>query len=301
MRRFVSLAALMGSLFTLCYPDSPVVAGDTPTVRDTMWVWAHYEGSYNNQWGLPGKSTMTPVAGAKWLGVPNIIMLRYGANPKPPLDQYAESFRTTKRVMWSVTGDGGTTSESERDHVFSLAAKMPNITGVFMDDFFRFQLGYVPKSPTEETPASLSTKELEQLRKRLDINGRKLDLGVVVYTHQLDKQIIPHLKYCDIVSLWTWDPADLAHLEDNFAKLQALAPGKRILLGLYMWDFAGKGKPMPIPLMKKQCELALKWLREGRIEGMIFLAAGLCDLNLEAVNWTRSWIAEVGDQPLHAQ
>ena len=43
----------------------------------------------------------------------------------------------------------------------------------------------------------------------------------------------------------------------------------------------------------------MKWLRQGRIEGMIFLAAGLCDLNLEAVNWSRSWIAQVGDQPIH--
>ena len=58
----------------------------------------------------PGKSTMTPVAGATWLGVPNIIMLRYGENPKPPFNQYAEAFGDVKRVMWSVTGDGGTTS-----------------------------------------------------------------------------------------------------------------------------------------------------------------------------------------------
>ena len=119
---------------------------------------------------------------------------------------------------------------------------MPNITGVFMDDFFRFQKGYVPKTPTEEVPASLSLKDLEQLRKRLDVNGRRLDLGVVVYTHQLDKRIVPHLKYCDIVSLWTWDSAELADLEHNFAKF-TLVPGKRILLGLYMWDFSGNGQP----------------------------------------------------------
>ena len=66
-----------------------------------------------------------------------------------------------------------------------------------------------------------------------------------------------------------------------------------------MWDF-GIGKPMPLERMKKQCELALRWLQEGRIEGMIFLATNICDLDLEAVNWTRRWIAEVGDQQLGA-
>jgi len=51
-------------------------------------------------------------------------------------------------------------------------------------------------------------------------------------------------------------------------------PGKRTLLGLYMWDF-GTRRPMPLDRMKKQCALALKWLQEGRIEGMIFLATSI--------------------------
>jgi hypothetical protein len=39
-------------------------------------------------------------------------------------------------------------------------------------------------------------------------------------------------------------------------------------------------------------------LREGKIEGMIFLASNICDLDLETVEWTRRWIADVGDQSL---
>jgi hypothetical protein len=31
---------------------------------------------------------------------------------------------------------------------------------------------------------------------------------------------------------------------------------------------------------------------------MIFLASCLCDLELEAVEWTRDWIAKVGEQQL---
>ena len=64
-----------------------------------------------------------------------------------------------------------------------------------------------------------------------------------------------------------------------------------------MYDY-GNGKPMPVDLMKYQCKLGLQWLRHGRIEGMIFLASCICDLELETVEWTRRWIEQVGSQPL---
>jgi hypothetical protein len=50
--------------------------------------------------------------------------------------------------------------------------------------------------------------------------------------------------------------------------------------------------------MASQCEMGLQWLRDGRVEGLIFLASCICDLDLEAVEWTRRWITRVGDEPL---
>jgi hypothetical protein len=64
-----------------------------------------------------------------------------------------------------------------------------------------------------------------------------------------------------------------------------------------MWDY-GRKKPMPLELLQEQCESGLGWLREGRIEGLIFLASCICDLELEAVEWTRNWIARVAEQLL---
>ena len=34
---------------------------DPQTIRDAMWMWGHYEGSYDGAWGLPGDSPITPV------------------------------------------------------------------------------------------------------------------------------------------------------------------------------------------------------------------------------------------------
>ncbi len=425
--------ALITTILLPCL-NSPQTTAATKRkmVRDAMWIWAHHEGAYNNSWGLPRNSSISPIEGAKSLGVPNLIMVSYNGYPKPPFDEYAAPLRSLNRIMWSIVGASGATSDMEREQVFELAAKMPNITGLFMDDFFkhdrenppqwlaennvrfpvlltltlpepvvidkvtltqsdwqsfdyrssRFAVdlsldgenfkeegtGILPnlssavvavnmpktevrsvririigthdtdgamscglrriqlwlgekaiplnniavtagsefpgqpaknvllsheKNECLEVPAALSPAQLSDLRNRLGLDDRNLDLGVTLYTHQLDERIIPHLRYIDIVSLWTWKAKDLAHLEDNVTRFQAIAPEKRLLLGLYMWDF-GTEKPMPLDMMKKQCELALKWLCEGRIEGMIFLATNICDMDLEAVNWARSWIAEIG-------
>ena len=132
------------------------MAAHRQTVRDAMWIWAQSEGAYNkgsdnNTWGLPGDSSITPVEGAKWMGVPNIIMIRYNGKPEPPFDQYAGPFRTMNKVMWSIAGESGRTAEQrldaqrERDGAFALAAKMPNITGVFLDDFFGFDATMPPQ------------------------------------------------------------------------------------------------------------------------------------------------------------
>jgi hypothetical protein len=61
-----------------------------------------------------------------------------------------------------------------------------------------------------------------------------------------------------------------------------------------MWDF-GEGKPISSKLMEHQCRLGLQWLDKGEIEGMIFHCTPLCDMNLEAVEWSKKWIARHGD------
>lgn len=403
------------------------------TVRDRFWAWAHDAHVYDNHWGLPKNGRITPVEGAHFLGVPNIIFIRYEGKPAPPFEQYAVPFRSLKRVDWSIAGAGGATSDEEREHVFRLANVLPNLTGVFMDDFFQFAgtakpqwlaqndatfpvrlvlefpeprpfsrlelaqsdwstgdyrsaeflvegaaaggawqpmgrgtfanaggakvevpldgtarralrigilgthdeqrarscglsgvrlwagdsevplanarleasssyPGHGPEqllasagtAPTEAA-AALSVDQLRSVRARLQLEDRRLSLGVTLYTYQLAPQILAHLDLCDVISLWTWEAKDLDHLEANFAKFRALVPDKPVRLGCYMWDF-GTAQPMPIARMEKQCRFGLEQLRAGGIDGMIFLATNICDLDLETVEWTRRWIAEVGDQ-----
>lgn len=283
-----------GALLTLASALNPrLLAGETWScdagkVRDRFWLWGQYQGSHNQGWNLPGSSQITPVEAAYSMGTPNVVMVEYHGRPKLPCDQYVIPFRSLHRVVWSTVAAGGHTNAANREIVLKMAQENQNFVGVIMDDFFHGAKGIQP---------TLSTQELAQLQRRLKSGPKKLDLWVTVYTHNLHRAIQDSIHYCDVMTLWTWKAPDLANLSLNFEKAERLFPTTRKMLGCYMWDYGNK-RPMPVSAMQQQCEQGLEWLHQGRIEGMIFLASCICDLNLESVEWTRNWIQKVGKQRL---
>ena len=265
----------------------------TITAKDAFWLWGHEAGSHNSQYGLQGCSRMTPAEAAYYLGIPNMIMVRYHGQPEPPFHQHALALSPLARVVWSIVGAGGTTQTEEVNLILDLAARFPNVCAAIMDDFFN----------VEREDGSLGTftpDELAAIGGQLGADERRLDLWVVLYEHQLDLPVSAHLEQCDVVTYWTWWSERLADLEENFERAERLAPTCRRVLGCYMWDY-GNGKPMPVDLMEHQCRLGLEWLRQGRIDGMIFLASCICDLGLDAVEWSRQWIQEVGCEAISAR
>ncbi len=259
------------------------------TVRDRLWLWGHEAGSHsavstNGQWGALGPSRITPAEACHYMGIPNCVMVVYGNQPEPPFDQHALAMDSLDRVVWSVMGDAGSTrndEESDLAAVLDVAAKHPNVVGAIMDDFFR------------GTRARYTPAQLDAIRQPLRAAG--LDLWVVLYYKQVDQPLQEHLDFCDVVTFWTMPGREIVNLEANFTKLVEAMPEKRRVLGCYMYNY-GEKKPMDLALMEHQCGLGLKWLKEGKIEGIIFLASCICDLRLEAVEWTRDWIARVGNE-----
>jgi hypothetical protein len=265
-----------------------MTASAVPTVRQRLWLWGHEAGSHDQGYDLPRSSRITPAEGAGYLGLRNLIMVRYEGRPTPPFAQYAVPFRPLDQLVWSVVGAGGATGAEERDEVLSLARTMPNLTGVMMDDFFH--------APTAgDDVGVLSLADLRHLRQRLG----QLALWVVLYDYQLDLPVRDHLALCDRVTFWTWEAPRLERLEAHLDRAEALAPAGSLVLGCYLWDY-GRRAPMPLQAHQRQCELGLQWLQQGRIQGMIFLASCIADLDLDTVEWTRQWIAAVGDRPLAA-
>lgn len=258
------------------------------TVRDRLWVWSHPAGAHNEGFEIPKPSSMTPAEGADYIGVPNILLIRYHYDRPFPLDRFMNSFRPMQRVVLSIVGAGGASErEAEVDRVLNLSRKHPNICGVIMDDFFH--------DPDEKGKiATFTPEELAAIRQRLQSPQRKLNLWTVLYSHQMDIPVQRHLEQCDVVTYWTWRASELGDLEKNFERFEQRLPDQRKVLGCYVYNY-GEKSPMPVDAMRHQCNLGLQWLRKGRIEGIIILATNVFDIGLDSVEWTRRWIDRVAD------
>ncbi len=276
------------------------------TVRDRLWMWSHPAGSYDtaksrNDWpstdyGFTRTSRMTPAEGALYLGLPNVVFLRYIGRPMP--DQFEAVMRTLarfKRVVWEINiapkRSGPLqftwTSVDEEEHrvIRGLLKRYPNLIGLIMDDYFR---------TTGEKRTAQGRAEAKAFKRSFG----DAELWDAIYTVDIEKTDKEHLAMVDVITLWTRACKDLVNLEANFEKLCRLFPKARKVLGCYMWDYLGEKKPIPLRLMHLQCELGLKWLKAGRIEGISFIASPMCDMDVEAVEWVRRWVQHSGEQRL---
>ncbi|NTU50463.1 MAG: hypothetical protein HGA87_06275 [Desulfobulbaceae bacterium] len=291
----VGLSALpAGSSFS-CAAEVKYPAYEN-NLQDRLWMWGHDPGAYDGPKGvynIPLSAPMSMAEGIKSMGIPNVCVIRGGT----PKEEYRKQFKDVKRIAWNLSGGSNKSYRELKNYVFGLRDTTPNLTGYYLDDFFRF--GDKPKfnrnSETEAAPAALSMDEMKQLHEETVAYKRRLDLAVVLYTHQLYPSIKPVMKYADVVSLWIWSGSDIQKIDANFKKYRSLIPDKPTLLGIYMWDFGGK-KELSKDFMVKQLDYAYKLYKEGQIEGLIFHCTPLCNKGLAAVDYAREWIAKYGKE-----
>jgi len=326
----VTLTALLLSPLAALHAQQPS-SPSTATVRDRLWIFTVIAGGNNRKTETspggnkthyiddyaPGGSRMTPAEGAFWLGVPNLLFIRSEDNPPLPatetgrkktsFEQYAISFQPLDRVVWSVVGAGGKGGMAELPAALSLAKDFPNIRGVFLDDFV-LKPTRQPDGSMKGRPA-MTLDELRQARAQIQATERPLEMWITLYTLEINPSkvgfkaceppLANFLDQFDVLTLWTWNSNELPELEENLAALEKIAPKKaRIALGLYLWDFYNK-KPVPVDLMKHQCDLGLKWLKEGRIRDMIFLANTMLDVGMPSAEFAREWVKKNGDEKLN--
>lgn len=265
------------------------------TLQDHLWMWGHEsETIQGGLYAVPIGKSISQADAVESMGIPNNCVIRYQGAPAPPFDKYINQFKKTKRVAWSIIDGAPQPFEWKKKTAFALIDKMPNLTTLFLDDYFKGNAVPVEtKEGTIESPADLTGSGIKRLYAEVASLQRPIDLAMVLYSNQLDPGIAKHIAFCDIVSFWTWKATDLVNLAANFARYRKIVPNKRTLLGIYMWDFGNK-KPVPLELMKLQCDFALKAFKSGEIEGMIFHCTPLVGAELEAVNYSRRWISEFG-------
>ncbi len=259
--------------------------------RDKFWIFgvrAHQDDIWlgkRDEDRAYKRSRITPAEAALMLDVPNMLMINCDGIPVPFSDDaygYAESFCRMNRVFWGVTGSGGFRVGNEERFICELAGKYPNIAGAFMDDFF----GKFRGMPDAAERAEALLKEI---RGGLDKAPRPMELYTVWYTHEVEEVEPRLIDYIDGLSLWTWSCGELPLLEGRFEAIEKNFPKQKKLLGIYLYDFPS-GMPVPVELMKHQCELGLRLMREGRLDGMIFEANSVMGVGLPSEKWLREWL-----------
>ena len=298
-RNFLEVAALGTAALTLTGPTTVQAAPELrqyePNLRDRLWMWGHGVGSTNDLYNIPTGKNIDMADAIDAMGIPNVCVIRWLGKPEPPFDEFIKQFNKTKRVAWSVVDGAPQSYEQKKQWAFELHEKMPNLVNFFLDDYFHGESK--PPEGQIDSPACLALDQVRDLRKEMNTLKRPTDLSVVLYSYQLaggGAGLKRHIDACDVVSFWTWHATDLVALADNFKRYREIVPDKPTLLGTYMWDF-GNGKPITMELMKLQLEFALEQFKKGQIEGMIFHCTPLVDLGLEAVEYSKKWIAEYGD------
>ena len=248
---------------------------------DRLWMWGHHAKSVSDGVsGIPPGPEVDMAEACRRMGIPGCAVVRWRNMPTAEeIPAYMRQFEGFRRVAFSVTDGAKGTFEEKVELGLGLAAKMPNLSMFFLDDFFVKSCGLT--QPLEKIRA---------LRERLAPLGVRL--AVVLYADQdgVRPELKDYLDLCDEISFWFWNGRNVAGIESEVAKLRELVgPAKTILLGQYMWDF-GARRPMPPELMRLQLEAAHRLLHSGGVQGLVFHCTPIVDRGLEAVRISREWI-----------
>ena len=262
--------------------DRPAVAGEPASLRDGVWTWG-----YVIQGPLPGKvpfisdsgrppfdgsSSCSLEAAAKYLGTPNVLVLNDNWSQPGFLDCLAGC----KRVLLAI-GDrsAGAAAQASR-----LSKQYPNIAGVIIDDFL-------------QAKPLVTVEQLKGVYTSLKSQNPALKLYVVRYTRENQQDIVPYLPYIDVINLWVW-----AAKTEEWTKMDAQVEAitkltqKPIIIGLYLHDYGGTGKPVAMDILQTQLVKSAELLRKGKTEGFIILQSGWLDheTHRPQVQWTKQYL-----------
>lgn len=253
-------------------------------LKEKLWNWAHLEGSHNKYTSMT--LSMTPETFAEEFGIPNAFVVSFGGNIQPPFDDMAKRMSGLRELKWAVLSDISTPLPEDElgntKDVLAVAEKYDHITGGIMDDFF------FPERMERFTP-----EVLKKIRKAL--NDKGMDFWCVLYTNQLEEDLGELIDCYDGVSMWVWESENIVNMDQYFAKLKELAPDKKLMLGLYLWDYNTK-KEMDPALFEKHLSFNFSKIESGEIEGMIVCSNAVGDAGFKSCDILKEYVAKYGDK-----
>lgn len=224
--------------------------------RENVWVW----GGPTPSWG----GSMAKDAGLKareYFGFDNVMYV-YGALDREMVELHRECGKLICHLGSNCRTKGvrsiGDVEEAET--LSSLSLEFPNLRGGVVDDMIA------------NCGPNYSIREYRKIYDALHRHNPDLELYAVVYTYELDLPIAKRLSDCiDRVILWTWSAGDLIQLDMNLEKCRLLYPGKKIMMGVFMFDYGLTALPNQVAAMEFQLSRARRYLSEGKIQDIVIL------------------------------
>ena len=224
--------------------------------RENTWLW----GGPTPYWG----GTLQPdcaMEGARWFGFDNVVYV-YG-----PIDEEAIRLHQGARrlvcqlseVSRSPGAARGTDAETA-ERLSSLSLKYPNIEGGIIDDL----IGHFGRD--------LSLEALQCIHASLKSRNKALQLYSVVYASELESPAIREIEpFVDVVNLWLGYKQQLNEMDCAIEKCRLLFPGRRIMLGVFLFDYFATHSPNTSVFLEIQLRKARQYLRDGKISDIVIL------------------------------
>lgn len=279
-------SALMGGCRCLfCNSDERVPYGDT--IGDRLWMWGHHRDSFKvpnekvGNYNLPCGTRIDMAAACRQMNIPGCFVVRFRGKPtKDELPEYMKQFKEMKRIGFSITDSMAEAFDEKVRLGFEYADKMPNLTTFVMDDFW------------SGAAKGVDAGKVAAVREGTLSRGMKLSVVLYSDANGVKDEFRDVLDLCDEITFWFWNGKNVDTIEAQVGKLRDLIGAEKpVLLGQYMWDFGGK-KPMPGADMERQLAATSRLMSQMAVQGVIFHCTPLVDMNLDAVNVSRTWIIE---------
>lgn len=261
------------------------------TIQDRFWLWGQDMGCHHGLpwWNIPGVNKLDPVAGAAYLGIPNCCRVVFHNSPLPPFDDESRKMAGFKNVVWSIIGDGGSKrnddGNTDVDEVLRQAQMFPNVVGGIFDDFFL----------SDKEGARLTPEGMAEVARKLHTAPRPLKLWLVYYAALFKFNLQRWLDLADVVTFWSWNSVELANAEANLNRIISMTPTKEHYAGCYLFNY-GDNRLITPEEMTFQLDLYHRFMREGKIQGVIVCSNTVADCCTESVDIFRKWMDKHGSE-----
>ena len=112
----------------------------------------------------------------------------------------------------------------------------------------------------------------EVIHDSLKSRNKALQLYSVVYASELESPAISEIEpFVDVVNLWLGHKQQLNEMDCAIEKCRLLFPGRRIMLGVFLFDYFATHSPNTSAFLEIQLRKARQYLRDGKISDIVIL------------------------------